>query len=157
MMPFEGATQDSSASEEQWPEPAEEARELEPPSAEPESHEEPPVERYPQSVEPDTETDTEPFSRPVAEPSIVKLPMEPPPPPARTPLPRGAVQEAIDHVTHVIHTLNEALDEMEQSLELLEDLERQGEADFRELESLRRALRQFQRPREGGGHHHRGR
>jgi hypothetical protein len=64
-------------------------------------------------------------------------------------------------VNHVIESLQDALDEMEEVLELLEALERQGDIDAREIESLRRALRQFQRPREsgggGGGHPHRGR
>jgi hypothetical protein len=46
---------------------------------------------------------------------------------------------------------------MEEVLELLEMLERQSGADQREIDNLRRALRQVQqfRPREGG-HGHRG-
>lgn len=64
----------------------------------------------------------------------------------------GSIQDAIDHVTHVIAALRGAVDEMEDVLELLESLERQTGADEREIESLRRALRQLQRPREAGQH-----
>jgi hypothetical protein len=39
---------------------------------------------------------------------------------------------------------------MEEVLETLEVIERQSDASERELDSLRRALRQMQRPREGG-------
>jgi hypothetical protein len=39
---------------------------------------------------------------------------------------------------------------MEEVLETLELAERQKDADEYEIESLRRALRQFHRPREGG-------
>jgi hypothetical protein len=42
---------------------------------------------------------------------------------------------------------------MEEVLETLELAERQKDADENEIESLRRALRQFQRPREGGQRH----
>ncbi len=46
---------------------------------------------------------------------------------------------------------------MDAVLEMLEQFERQGDADEREIESLRRALRNLQRPRDGGQHSHRGR
>jgi hypothetical protein len=42
---------------------------------------------------------------------------------------------------------------MEDVLDTLELAERQKDADEREIESLRRAVRQFQRPREGGPSH----
>jgi hypothetical protein len=43
---------------------------------------------------------------------------------------------------------------MEEVLETLELAERQQDADEQEIESLRRALKQLHRPREGGGHRH---
>jgi len=46
--------------------------------------------------------------------------------------------------------LREALDDMEDVQGMLEHFERQKDADEREIESLQRALRHLQRPREGG-------
>ena len=65
----------------------------------------------------------------------------------------ATVQRAIEEVNQIIDSLRETLDDMEEVLEMLEVFERQGNADERELESLRRALRQMQRPREGGSPH----
>ena len=59
-----------------------------------------------------------------------------------------SVQQAIEEVNQVITTLRETLDDMEEVLETLELAERQKNADEHEIESLRRALRQFQRPRD---------
>jgi hypothetical protein len=72
--------------------------------------------------------------------------------------PPATLQDAIEQVGRVIDTLRESLDDMEEVLELLEVLERQTGADQREIDSLRRSLRQLQRPRDGGrqsGHPHR--
>jgi len=60
------------------------------------------------------------------------------------------IQNAIGEVNHLIRTLQETLDDMEEVLETLELAERQKDADEHEIESLRRMLRQFQRPRDGG-------
>ena len=65
------------------------------------------------------------------------------------------MQEAVDEVNQIVESLRATLSEMEDVLEMLEHFERQSAVDERELESLRRALRQMHRPREGG-HHHRG-
>ena len=62
----------------------------------------------------------------------------------------ATVQQAIEEVNQIMDSLRETLDDMEEVLEMLEVFERQGNADERELESLRRALRQVQRPRDGG-------
>lgn len=101
---------------------------------------------------------------PVAGPArVVPMPKQPQGPSAPRhrpePAPRATVQRAIAEVNQIIETLREALDDMEGVLELLEQLERQGEADEHEVESLRRALRQLQRPRDGGhsARSHRGR
>ncbi len=61
---------------------------------------------------------------------------------------RANVQEAIDQVSDIIEALRLSLDDMEEVLELLESLERQTGADERELEALRRQLRQLHRPQE---------
>ena len=79
-------------------------------------------------------------------------------PPARPPhhAPRHTVQQAIDEVSQIMVSLKETQDLMEEVLEMLEEFERQGNADAREIDSLRRALRHLQRPREGA-HPQRGR
>ena len=59
-----------------------------------------------------------------------------------------AIEQAIVEVNHIIENLRESLDEMEEVLETLELAERQKDADEREIESLRRALRNLHRPRE---------
>jgi hypothetical protein len=57
---------------------------------------------------------------------------------------------AIEEVNQIINVLQDTLDDMEEVREMLEIFERQANADDREIESLRRALRHLQRPREGG-------
>lgn len=57
---------------------------------------------------------------------------------------------AIEEVNGIVDALRNALDDMEEVLEMLELFERQKNADEREIESLRRALRQMHRPRDGG-------
>jgi len=88
-----------------------------------------------------------------------------PEPPSRTEAPQPGrlkqapssptVQMAIEEVNQIINTLQDTLEDMEEVRQMLEVFERQANADEREIESLRRALRHLQRPREGG-HPHRG-
>ena len=75
-----------------------------------------------------------------------------PRPPIREPRPQTpmAVQQAIEEVNQIIETLRGTLDDMDAVLETLELAERQKNADEQEIETLRRGLRQFHRPREGG-------
>ena len=61
-----------------------------------------------------------------------------------------AVQEAIEEVTRIIATLRATLEDMDEVLETLELAERQKIADEQEIETLRRGLRQLQRPRDDG-------
>jgi plasmid stabilization system protein ParE len=68
----------------------------------------------------------------------------------RTPAAPASVQQAIEDVNQIIGALKEALDEMDEVLETLELAERQKTADEQEIESLRRSLRQLQRPRDMG-------
>ena len=65
------------------------------------------------------------------------------------------VEKAIEEVSAVVESLRTSLEEMEEVLEMLELFERQKNADEREIESLRRAVRQMNRPRDGGHHHQR--
>jgi hypothetical protein len=74
---------------------------------------------------------------------------EPPRPPAHPASP-ASVSAAIEEVTGIIEDLKQIVDELEEVLETLEVAERQKTADEQEIENLRRLLRQFQRPREGG-------
>jgi hypothetical protein len=67
----------------------------------------------------------------------------------------GSVEKAIEEVSAIVDTLRTSLDDMEDVLEMLELFERQKNADEREIESLRRALRQVHRPRDAGHHPHR--
>ena len=64
----------------------------------------------------------------------------------------SAISQAIDEVAQIIEALKRVLDQMEEVLELAELAERQKNGDEQEIESLRRALRQMQRP---GGPRHR--
>lgn len=66
-----------------------------------------------------------------------------------------SIQKAIEEVNGVVDALRVSLDEMEEVLEMLEMFERQQNVDEREIDSLRRALRQMHRPREGGQHQRR--
>jgi len=61
--------------------------------------------------------------------------------------PGSAIRQAVDEVMRIVDSLRHALDQMEEVLELVELAERQKVSDEREIESLRRALRQLQRPR----------
>jgi hypothetical protein len=65
------------------------------------------------------------------------------------PAPPAAIADAIAEVNHIIASLKQVLDEMEEVLETLELAEVQKSADEREIQSLRNALRQFER--RGGG------
>jgi tRNA C32,U32 (ribose-2'-O)-methylase TrmJ len=67
----------------------------------------------------------------------------------------ASVEKAIEEVSAVIDTLRSALEDMDELLEMLEMFERQKNADEREIDSLRRALRQMHRPRDAGHHPHR--
>lgn len=71
--------------------------------------------------------------------------------------PKANIQDAIEQVNQIISSLKESLEQMDEVLELLEYFERQGDADEREIDSLRRTLRQLQRPRDEGRHSHHGR
>ena len=65
----------------------------------------------------------------------------------------SAIGQAIDEVMEIVDALKRAVDQMEEVLELVELAERQKLGDEREIESLRRALRNIhQRPdsRRGG-------
>lgn len=60
----------------------------------------------------------------------------------------SAISKAIEEVSEIVESLKRVLDQMEEVLELTELAERQKMADEREIDSLRRALRQLQqRPR----------
>lgn len=65
--------------------------------------------------------------------------------PARRPQ-GSAIAQAIEEISQIVETLKRVLDQMEDVLELAEVAERQKTADEQEIESLRRALRQLQRP-----------
>jgi len=63
----------------------------------------------------------------------------------------SAISQAVSEVTQVVESLKEALNQMEDVLELVELAERQKLTDEREIDSLRRLLRQLQQPRGGRG------
>jgi len=86
-----------------------------------------------------------------------ELPERPAPPRQKfqsaVPTPRAAkpddsaISQAVGEVTQVVESLREALNQMEDALELVELAERQKLSDEREIDSLRRLLRQLQQPR----------
>jgi len=112
--------------------------ELRPEPAPPETEMPFPVETH---EEDPSERETTTFTSPVA-----SMPQRAEPP--RQPAAPANVRGAIDEVNHVIEKLRESLDDMEEVLETLELAERQKDADEHEIDSLRRALRQVNRPRE---------
>ena len=63
----------------------------------------------------------------------------------------SAISQAVSEMTQVVESLREALNQMEEALELVELAERQKITDEREIDSLRRLLRQLQQPRGGRG------
>jgi len=67
---------------------------------------------------------------------------------------RSAISQAIDEISQIIESLKRVLDQMEEVMELAELAERQKTADEQEIESLRRALRQLQRPPDRSGRRH---
>ncbi|MDE3069073.1 MAG: hypothetical protein KGJ60_16195 [Verrucomicrobiota bacterium] len=78
--------------------------------------------------------------------------------PAPEPAPKAVlpISQAVEEVAQVVESLKGALEQMEEALELVELAERQKLGDEREIESLRRALRQLQSPRGGRGGHREG-
>lgn len=68
-----------------------------------------------------------------------------------------SISESIETVNQVIAKLKETLVDMEDVLEALEVLERQGDGDEREIQRLHRLVQDMQRPRGGGGGGGRGR
>jgi hypothetical protein len=98
---------------------------------------------------------------PEIEPPASRSIPEPDPLPSESPAPQGqlasaaSVEKAIEEVNAVVEALRTSLEDMEEVLEMLEVFERQKNVDEREIESLRRALRQVHRPRDSGHHHHR--
>ena len=88
------------------------------------------------------------------EPARRELPRREPPrreplPPPFQPAPVAAIHQAIDDVMQIATALKQAQDKMEEVLELVELAERQKLADEREIDQLRRAMRQIHnRPRD---------
>ena len=65
-------------------------------------------------------------------------------------MPAGsAISQAVSEVMAIVESLKQALERMEEVLELVEHAERQKLADEHEIDSLRRLLRQLQHPRGG--------
>jgi len=64
------------------------------------------------------------------------------------PAPPEAIQSAIEEVNKILETLRKTVDDMDEVLETLELAERQKDADEREIESLRRSLRQMHHGRD---------
>lgn len=100
-------------------------------------------------------------SAPVAEPpaendvstSAVLAPVETAeeklqPPPREAEFSESAVSRAVEEVTQIVESLKQTLAQMEEVFELVELAERQKLGDEREIDSLRRALRKIQYPRE---------
>ena len=61
------------------------------------------------------------------------------------------MRQAVDEVRQIVESLEQTLEQMEEVRDLVELAERQQSADEREIESLRRALRRIQPPRDYKG------
>jgi len=87
-----------------------------------------------------------------AQPAPPRQKFQPAVPAPRAAKPDGsAISQAVSEVTQVVESLKQALNQMEDVLELVELAERQKLADEHEIDSLRRMLRQLQHPRSGRG------
>ena len=85
-------------------------------------------------------------------PAPLRQKFQPAVPAPRAAKPDGsAISQAVNEVMQIVESLRQALNQMEDVLELAEHAERQKLADEREIESLRRLLRQLQPPRGGRG------
>ncbi|MGA2241421.1 MAG: hypothetical protein ABSH11_05225 [Verrucomicrobiota bacterium] len=83
-----------------------------------------------------------------AQPAPPRQKFQPAVPVPRTAKPGGsAISQAVSEVTQVVESLRQVLNQMEDVLELVELAERQKFTDEREIDSLRRLLRQLQQPR----------
>ena len=69
--------------------------------------------------------------------------------PAPRRLDETAISQAVNEVTAIVESLKQALEQMEDVLELVEHAERQKLSDEREIESLRRLLGRLQHGRGG--------
>lgn len=67
----------------------------------------------------------------------------------------SAIAQAVEQINRIVDELKRALDQMEEVLETVELAERQKIEDEQEIESLRRALRRFNDPRENQRDRHR--
>ena len=63
----------------------------------------------------------------------------------------SAISQAVNEVMGIAESLRQALNQMEDVLELVELAERQKLTDERAIDSLRRLLHQLQQPRGGRG------
>jgi hypothetical protein len=70
------------------------------------------------------------------------------PPPREAEFNESAISRAVEEVTQIAESLKQTLAQMEEVLELVELAERQKLGDEREIDSLRRALRKIQYPRD---------
>ena len=87
-----------------------------------------------------------------ARPAPPRQKFQPAIPTPRAAKPDGsAISQAVIEVTQIVESLKQALNQMEDVLELAELAERQKLTDEREIDSLRQLLRQLQHPRSGRG------
>jgi hypothetical protein len=104
------------------------------------------------------ETLTPQVAQPVSTPELPAR-SAPPRPKFQPPVPApraakpdsSAIGQAVNEVMQIVDSLKQALNQMEDALELVELAERQKLGDEREIDSLRQLLRQLQHPRSGRG------
>jgi hypothetical protein len=65
-----------------------------------------------------------------------------------------AISKAVEEVRRIVASLEDALEQMEEVLKLVETADRQKIGDEQEIESLRRQLRRIQPPRGGQEERH---
>ena len=81
--------------------------------------------------------------RPQREPRPQRPPPPPPPPEPEPRRPGSAVAHAVEDVYNIVETLKKVMEELDELLETLELAERQKIEDERELDNLRRAMKQL--------------
>lgn len=104
----------------------------------------PPISQSPRTISEPSAEPAKLVDREFSETEISETETPPPPQKQFQPKRRGSpLLQAADEVAEVIESLKQTLAQMEEVLELIENAERQKISDEREIESLRRALRQI--------------
>ena len=115
------------------------------PAPEESAIEEPPAEAYEQDAG-GPPARVEHYDRPPRQPLREARPERLPLPPPAQPAAPATIRKAIEEAEAVLSSLRDAVETLDELLELIEEAERQKTADEREIEAMRQTLRRFNGP-----------